>query len=113
MTIHFVGAGPGPADLLTVRATRMLGSADVLIAALATTDPDVIALCREDVAALDLQQLASEQVEQVLLAAGTMGHAVVLLLPGAGSLEERERVWVAAVEGAALAWDHTAGVATA
>lgn len=113
MSIHFVGAGPGPADLLTVRATKMLGSADVLVARLATVEPAVIALCREDVATLDAEQLAPEQLEQVLLAAGGMGHTVVLLLPGAGALGEVEKACAEALSAASIEWDHTAGVAMA
>lgn len=113
MTIHFVGGGPGPADLLTVRATRMLGSADVLLARLEGADPEVLALCREDVAVLDAGQLAPEQVEQVLLAAGGMGHTVVVLLPGAGALGEAEHAWTDSLDAHAIGWDHTAGVATA
>src|SRR5206468_2909672 len=31
MTVHFVGAGPGAADLITLRAAAMLAAADVVL----------------------------------------------------------------------------------
>ena len=34
--IHFIGAGPGAADLITVRGAKLLGEADVIIYAGAT-----------------------------------------------------------------------------
>ena len=39
-TVHFVGAGPGAADLLTVRGVRLLESADVVLFPGTYLDPD-------------------------------------------------------------------------
>ena len=37
--IHFIGAGPGAEDLITVRGARLLGEADVIIYAGSLVNP--------------------------------------------------------------------------
>ncbi len=59
MIVHFVGAGPGDPDLLTVKAHRLLGSAQVCIYAGSLVSPGVLELlpaacARHDSAGLDL-----------------------------------------------------------
>ena len=42
--VHFVGAGSGAADLITVRGARLLEEADVVIYAGSLVNPDVCLL---------------------------------------------------------------------
>ena len=43
--MQFVGAGPGAADLLTVRATRLLADAELVLFPGTYLDPDVLCAC--------------------------------------------------------------------
>ena len=45
MTVHFIGAGPGAADLLTVRAVRLLDASPVCLYAGTYVTADVLAHC--------------------------------------------------------------------
>ena len=40
--VHFVGAGSGAADLITVRGARLLAEADVVIYAGSLVNPEVL-----------------------------------------------------------------------
>jgi precorrin-4/cobalt-precorrin-4 C11-methyltransferase len=67
MTVHFIGAGPGAADLLTVRGLRLLQRAPVCLYAGALVPTELLAECPEgarlvDTADLDLDQIAAELV---------------------------------------------------
>ena len=44
--ITFVGAGPGAADLITLRGQRLLQEADVVIYAGSLVNPELLSLCR-------------------------------------------------------------------
>ncbi|RYE82765.1 MAG: precorrin-4 C(11)-methyltransferase, partial [Myxococcales bacterium] len=57
MTVHFVGAGPGAADLLTVRATRLIGAADVVLYPGTYLDPEVLGHVSPDAELVDTQDL--------------------------------------------------------
>ena len=46
--VWFVGAGPGAADLLTLRAARVLGEADVIVWARSLVDPEVLTHARPE-----------------------------------------------------------------
>jgi precorrin-4/cobalt-precorrin-4 C11-methyltransferase len=64
--ISFVGAGPGAADLLTLRAVQRLGAADVVLWAGSLVSPDVLAHCRSDAELHDTKSMTLEEVIEVL-----------------------------------------------
>lgn len=61
--VRFI-AGKGPADLLTLRASRALGAADVLVFD-ADADPEVVKMARRDVERLDVEQATAEHLIQL------------------------------------------------
>jgi precorrin-4/cobalt-precorrin-4 C11-methyltransferase len=60
--VWFVGAGPGAADLLTLRAVRAIGEADVVIWAASLVQPDVLEHARPGAEIVDSSQLPMEGV---------------------------------------------------
>ena len=51
--VHFVGAGPGAPDLITLRGARLLREADQVIYAGSLVNPVLLAECREECRILD------------------------------------------------------------
>lgn len=78
--ISFVGAGPGAADLLTVRAVDRLGAADVIVWAGSLVSADVLRHCRADAVVHDSKEMTLAQVCAVF--AEHPGAAIVRLHSG-------------------------------
>jgi precorrin-4/cobalt-precorrin-4 C11-methyltransferase len=61
-SVIFVGAGPGAADLITVRAARAIEQADIVIWAASLVHEDVLVYARPDAEIVDSSQLPMEGV---------------------------------------------------
>ncbi len=67
MTVHFIGAGPGAPDLITVRGRALVERCPVCLYAGSIVPPDILAWCppgarRVDTAPLDLEAIIAEFV---------------------------------------------------
>ncbi|WP_375001722.1 cobalt-precorrin-4/precorrin-4 C(11)-methyltransferase [Aeromicrobium sp. CTD01-1L150] len=109
MTVHVVGAGPGAADLLTVRAVRLLERADVCVYAGTYVDA-VLEHCRADARLVDTQGLDLDQITEVLVQAHGDGLQVVRLCSGDPSLYSALHEQTRRLDAAEVPWQVTPGV---
>lgn len=110
MTVHFVGAGPGAADLLTVRATRLLRTADVVLYPGTYLDPDVLVHVSPAAELVDTQDLDLDQITAHLVAAHAAGKEVVRLASGDLSLYSALAEQSRRLDAAGVPWQVTPGV---
>ena len=80
--VTFVGAGPGAADLITVRGAEALQRADIVVWAASLVHPDVLAYAREGAEIVDSTALTLESTVDVYRRAATGGLHVVRLHSG-------------------------------
>lgn len=86
MTVYFIGAGPGAADLITVRGQRLLQTCPVCLYAGSIMPDDLLALCPEGAKIVDTGPLTLEQIITELSRAHAAGHDVARLHSGDPSL---------------------------
>lgn len=79
--ISFVGAGPGAADLITLRGAQRLAEADVVVWASSLVPESMLDHCRDDVVLHDSARMTLEDVLAVFAAAGE-GATIVRLHSG-------------------------------
>ena len=108
--VHFVGAGPGAADLLTVRACRLLAEAGLVLFPGTYLDPGVLAHCSPDAELVDTQGLDLEAITGHLVAAHDRGVEVVRLTSGDPSLYSALSEQTRRLDAAGVPWDVTPGV---
>jgi precorrin-4/cobalt-precorrin-4 C11-methyltransferase len=110
VTVHFVGAGPGAADLLTLRAATMLGAADVVLYPGTYLDAAVLAHCRPGADLVDTQDLDLDRMVAVMVEAHGAGRGVVRLTSGDPSVYSALAEQTRRLDAAGVPWDVTPGV---
>ena len=84
--VHFVGAGSGAADLITVRGAKLLGEADVVIYAGSLVNPALLDYTREGCEIHDSAKLTLEDVIALIEKAEAEGKTTVRLHTGDSSI---------------------------
>jgi precorrin-4/cobalt-precorrin-4 C11-methyltransferase len=110
--VWFVGAGPGAADLLTLRAARVIGEADVVIWAASLVMPDAVAHARPDADVLDSSALTLEEVAAVYDRAAAEGLVVARVHSGDPALYGAIGEQIEACEARGLDWEIVPGVSS-
>ena len=86
MTVYFIGAGPGAADLITVRGQRLLQRCEVCLYAGSIMPDDLLSLCPPGARIIDTGPLHLEQIIAEIARADADGHDVARLHSGDPSL---------------------------
>ena len=110
--VHFVGAGPGAPDLITLRGAKLLQEADVVIYAGSLVNPALLEGCRPGCETHDSARMTLDEVLQVMERAEAEGKTTVRLHTGDPSLYGAIREQIDALRERGIAFDVTPGVSS-
>jgi len=110
VTVHFVGAGPGAADLITVRAQRLLSQCEVCLYAGSLVPQEVLAHCPPGARLIDTADLTLDEITAALVASDTAGLDVVRLCSGDPAVFSAVAEQARRLDRAGIAYDITPGV---
>lgn len=82
MTVHFIGAGPGAADLITVRGRELIARCQVCLYAGSIVPRGLLNFCPKDARIVDTAPLTLDEIEAEFVAADGAGHDVARLHSG-------------------------------
>jgi len=109
-TVHFIGAGPGAPDLLTLRARRLIAAAPVCLYAGALVPEEILAHAPRGARLLDTQSLQLEEIVAEYVAAHERGEDVARLHSGDLSIYSAAAEQMRRLDDLAIPWDVTPGV---
>ncbi|MGM9607677.1 MAG: precorrin-4 C(11)-methyltransferase [Oscillospiraceae bacterium] len=108
--VHFVGAGSGAVDLITVRGARLLGEADVVIYAGSLVNPELLSYTKPGCEIHNSAEMTLEQVLEVVQAAEAAGKTTVRLHTGDSSIYGAVREQFDELDKLGIAYDVCPGV---
>lgn len=110
--VHFVGAGPGAPDLITLRGAELLKRADVIIYAGSLVNPALLDMARKDCDVHNSAEMTLEQVLAVMARAEEAGRTTVRLHTGDPCIYGAIREQMDALDALGIAYDDTPGVSS-
>jgi precorrin-4/cobalt-precorrin-4 C11-methyltransferase len=110
VSVHFIGAGPGAVDLITVRAQRLIAECPVCVYAGALVPRDVLAHAPSGARLIDTQELDLDAIVAELVGAHERGEDVARLQSGDLSIYSAVAEQARRLDALGIPWDLTPGV---
>ena len=110
MTVHFIGAGPGAADLVTVRGRALIARCPVCLYAGSLVPPEVAAFAPAGARVVDTAPLTLDAIVEEMRAADAAGRDVARVHSGDPSLYGALAEQARRLDALGIAWDVTPGV---
>ncbi|NKC15103.1 MAG: precorrin-4 C(11)-methyltransferase [Gammaproteobacteria bacterium] len=110
MTVHFIGAGPGDAELITVRGQRLIAHCPVVLYAGSLVPREIIAGASEDARVLDTAPMTLAQIIAEMKAADAAGQDVARVHSGDPSIYGAIGEQIRQLRELGIAYDITPGV---
>ncbi|HEX9671779.1 MAG TPA: SAM-dependent methyltransferase, partial [Thermoanaerobaculia bacterium] len=110
MTVHFIGAGPGAPDLLTLRGRDLIAAAPVVLYAGSLVPAAVIAHAPADALVRDTASMTLDEIVAVMADAHTAGKDVARVHSGDPSLYGAIGEQIRRLEALGIPYDITPGV---
>lgn len=82
MTVHFIGAGPGAADLITLRGRDLIAASPVCLYAGSLVPEGILAHCPEGAHIVNTARLSLDEIMAEIAAAHAQGHDVARIHSG-------------------------------
>ena len=110
--IYFIGAGPGAADLITVKGKELLEKCDLCIFAGSLVNPDLLKYCKPDCVIMNSAHMTLEEVIAAMVPASQAGKLVVRLHTGDPSVYGAHREQIDLLRGYNLDYEIVPGVSS-
>ena len=110
MTVHFIGAGPGAADLITIRGRDLIARCPVCLYAGSLAPPEIVAVAPADARVIDTAPLTLDRIVGEMRRADAAGMDVARVHSGDPSLYGATAEQMRRLDALGIAWDVTPGV---
>ena len=110
--IHFVGAGSGAADLITVRGQKFLQEADIIVYAGSLVNPQLLDYAKPGCSIYNSAKMTLEEVMEVMIEGAEQGKTVVRLHTGDPCLYGAIREQMDILDEKGMDYDYCPGVSS-